>query len=148
MTNDQNDTLLALANLLFITQQDKIEWRPVSHDALSKNNHDELISFAFATKYNDNKLRIFKRKYKTTRVVQIRSLLQPFTIEDMVDPKTETVWRNTVVLEILDKNNNSIWQFPEEDILSDLLEAVKYKVSGAQDVINSLISEKLETDDK
>jgi hypothetical protein len=42
---------------------------------------------------------------------------------------------------LTDDVNNSVWKFPKERILHDLLEAVKYKTSGANDVIQSLLNE-------
>lgn len=145
MTDNQDKNLEAIAKLLFLTQQEKIIWTPNDPNNIKTTYEDEIISFAFSTSYKEKPLRIYKRKYKTLKV-KSSGLMGAMSMQDILNPVKEAVWISEIILEIIDKKGNSIWQFPEEEILWDLLEAIKYKASGAHDLINSLLSDESESD--
>ena len=46
-----------------------------------------------------------------------------------------------MVLELINEDGHSLWSFPSKEILKDLLEVIKFTVSGTSDLINSLLSE-------
>lgn len=140
MFDNQDKNLEAIAKLLFLTQQGKINWIPNNPNNIKTTYADEIISFAFSTSYKEKPLRIYKRKYTTLKLKSI-GVLGKISMQDIINPPTEAVWISEIVLEITDENGNSIWQFPEEKILRDLLEAVRYKASGAHDLIQSLLSD-------
>lgn len=147
MSDNQDKNLEAIAKLLFLTQQGIINWISNDPNNIKTTNNDEIISLAFSTSYKKKPLRIYKRKYKTLK--EVRSLeraLKGISIHDILNPPKETVVVSEIVLEITDDKGNSIWQFPDEKILWDLLEAIKYKVSGAHDLINSLLSDEFESE--
>jgi len=146
MSDNQDKNLEAIAKLLFLTQQGKINWTPNDPNNIKTTSENEIISFAFSTFYKEKPLRIYKRKYKTLRAIRPLGLMGAFSIQDVLNPAKEAVWISEITLEITDKKGNSIWQFPEEQILLDLLEAVKYKASGAYDLISSLLSDESEPD--
>ncbi len=145
MSDNQDKNLEAIAKLLFLTQQGKINWTPIDPNKVKTTYENEIISFVFSTSYKEKRLRIYKRKYKTLQIItpSIR-----FSIQDYLNPVKETVWVSEIALEITDNYGNPIWRFPEEEILRDLLEAIKYKASGAHDLINSLLSDESEPDIK
>jgi hypothetical protein len=147
MLDNQDKNLEAIAKLLFLTQQGKIKWMPDDPNSISKVYNDEIISSAFSATYREKPLRIYKRKYKTLKVVRsLAGVLGGISMQEILNPPKETVVVSDIVLEITDKKGNGIWQFPDEQILGDLLEAIKYKASGAQDLIDSLLSEDIESD--
>jgi hypothetical protein len=95
----------------------------------------DIVSSIFICTYNNSFLRIYHRKYKSFP----RALGGFFGTSK--PSKEEKSWYSEVILALTDDVNNSVWKFPKERILHDLLEAVKYKTSGANDVIQSLLNE-------
>jgi hypothetical protein len=145
MSDDQH--IGAMAKLLFFTQQGKLIWTPIKPEKVKAIPENEVISSFFSCTYKNQSLRIYKKKYKTIRKIYPSnfSALSAAVAGAFYDYKTEVVWDADIVLEITDNFGNSIWQFPEENILDDLLEAVKFKASGAQELIQLLLTDDSET---
>lgn len=139
MSDKKDQNIEAIAKLLVFTQQGVIKWDFLDPGLIQKNMADGLISSAYKCSYNEKFLRIYLKKYKATNAIDFfnSSYLQNLGVKDSVEPG----WVSEVVLELTDQNGNSMWQFPNEKMLRDLLEAIKYKSSGAQDLIQSLISD-------
>jgi hypothetical protein len=84
---------------------------------------DERIESVFYTTYKGKRLRLYKRTYKAYRN-EITSA--PYMADE-------------VILEIVADNGLTLWTFPKVDITRDLLEAVQYEVSSANDLLVELL---------
>ncbi|MBK8815461.1 MAG: hypothetical protein IPN42_08125 [Methylococcaceae bacterium] len=107
------------------------------------NTDKNRVSSAYTCSYKEKNLRIYERNYKPAAYDTRNLGLATFVTSS---GSIETALGNRdlvseVILEIVDEKNNPLWQFPKEKILKDLLETVRYKISGAQDLIQSLISD-------
>lgn len=144
MNNKQDQYIEAMAKLLFLTQQGKVEWKPIDPNLIFINTDKNRVSSAYTCSYKEKNLRIYERNYKPA-VYDTRNLgLGAFVTSSGSIDSTALGNRDLVsevILEIVDDKNNPLWQFPKEKILKDLLETVRYKISGAQDLIQSLISD-------
>lgn len=138
MSDKQDQNIEAIAKLLFLTQHGKINWISIDPSVIRTSANDEVICSAFLCSYKEKQLRIYLRKYKAMPA-PIDWTSQIFGVK--VQKTSEPRWYSEVILELTDDRENSAWQFPKEKILHDLLEAVKYKASGAHDLIQSLLSE-------
>lgn len=138
MTENADNHIEAMGKLLSLTQKGKIEWRSVDPVAIKNKSDEDLIAYVFVSKYKENHLRIYQRKYKSTPRAFGLSVAAALALDVK---SSEPSWRSEVVLELINNAGMPLWQFPREPILSDLLEAIRYKVSGAHDVITSLLQE-------
>lgn len=127
----------AIGKLIFLTQKGKVQWSSEEPSVVRGLASDDVISSVFGCRYNETQLRIYLRRYKGD-VPRTLGLLPSWAVEVK---HSEMRWYSEIVLEVVDDYGNSIWQFPKENILRDLLEAVKYKTSDAHGVIESLLKE-------
>lgn len=138
MSENIDKNLEAMSKLLLLTQKGKIEWRSVDPKTVQGVGPEDIISSSFVCTYQDKLLRVYRRKYKAApRPASFAALFG----NDLKRP--EMRWYNEPVLELISQEGHSVWQFPKETILNDLLEAIRYKASGADDLINSLLGENL-----
>lgn len=126
----------ALAKLISLTRNDKLSWTSVDPSEVFNRSPEDIISSVFVTHYKDKVLRIYQRKYKGPSIGAKLGAIFSSSISS-----GEMRWYTEVVLELINDEGHSLWSFPKEEILKDLLEVIKYKVSGASDLINSLLSD-------
>jgi len=124
----------AIAKIIALTRSNILKWDPVNNSAVQKKNRNDKISSVFRTSYRGKILQIFKRQYQDTTVSG--------TLRSLALQHTESNWFEEVILEIVDTKPSSLWTFPKEDIIKDLLRTIKFKTSGADDLIDSLVNEK------
>ena len=137
MDGKKDKNIEAIAKIISLTRDGKLEWRSIDPSEVSNQNVEEKISSVFVTQYKDKILRVYSRKYKGPSMDVTFSNLFLST-----EAKSKEMrWYGEVVLELINNSGISIWTFPKEDILKDLLTVIKYKVSGADDLINSLLME-------
>lgn len=134
--NEKSDKQIdAIAKIISLTRKNDIEWQPISDDQLPKTHNDDIIDSAYLTIYKGKPLRVYRRRYKLSpastsiNVAIVRAL------------HSKDGWMSEIILDITNNEGQSLWEFPKEQILSDLLKVIKYKTSGAEDVINSLLEE-------
>lgn len=134
MTDGKSKTLEAMGRLLLLTQNGEISWYLVdSEDVQNKKKDDEIISSVFRAEHKDKLLQIYRRRYQ-----QLYTSV-PFFVSGSSSKEPQVRWRTDVCLELIDPDGALLWEFPEEEILTDLLEAIRFKVSGAGDLIDSLL---------
>lgn len=133
-TGDQN--IDAIGKLIQLTQKEHVEWNSVDPDVVQSQIPEDIVSSVFICDYKGKLLRIYYRRYKGYPGLAYS------IFHGNEKSSKEKKWFSEVVLELIDDNGNSVWQFPKERIMNDLLDAVKYKASGASDVIQSLLNEK------
>lgn len=132
MNEKTDNTLNAIGKLITLTRNGKINWSSLSSNAVPPDFPGENISSIYTCSYADKKLRIYRRTGKRDPIISggiLQSVVSPGGKYD------------EVVLEIVNNDGVSTWQFPTENILKDLLKTIKYKTSGAQELIQSLLNE-------
>lgn len=135
MEENKDKNIEAIAKLISLTRDDKLRWTSVVSTAILATG-DDVIDSVFTARYKDKDLRVYRRKYKGPSLVPNIAVIFSGS-----GKSAELRWYTEVVLELIDPLGSSLWIFPKEEILKDLLKTIKYKVSGAQDLINSLLSE-------
>lgn len=134
MQEQKDKNIEAIAKIISLTREDRLTWRSVDISEVQNNNSDDEISSVFVTTYKNKILRVYQRKYKGPTLAS--------KIRMFVDAKeSQMTWYSEIVLELVNHSGHSLWSFPKEDILKDLLKVIKYKVSGADELINSLLNE-------
>lgn len=117
------DYVQLIDHLAELTQTRQINWvREVPpRQILTTHNR---IQHVYVTFYNGRNIRLYEEMYKY------------FTDED------EYYWQTQLVLEFIDENGNSIWQFPQTSNGWDLLNAVKYRDANVDAFINDVFGRK------
>lgn len=135
----QDQNIEAIAKIISMTRDGRFEWQIASPDTLMGSyDSDSRFSSIFICRYDDKWLRVFRRSYDVSILKNAR--LGALAIAASLG-ETRTERRVEVVLEIVDRNKNSLWQFPREEMLDDLLKVVRYKASGAGELISKLLNE-------
>ena len=141
MPNDNNKNIEAIGKILTLTRDGTIVWEVAQKNQIDKTEEDE-ITIPFKTTYLEKNLRIYQKRYKKKIRKASASLLYSMSVFERDDDKNyEYRTYSKTMLEITDNFGNALWTFPDEDILDDLLKAVKYKSSGAQDFIDQLLED-------
>ncbi len=122
MKEKRDKYIEAIAKIIELTRANTLSWNSVNNSAVQKTMSDNIISSVFSTSYKEKILRIFKRQYQRQY-------------------QDAPVWLEEVVLEIVDNKGISLWTFPKEAIINDLLRTIQFKISGADDLMNSLLNE-------
>jgi len=125
MSNNKDKWIDVVAKLTKLTQEKKLLW--VTTDSPSSTPSYVTIRISFATKYKGRSLRLYEKEFDHT---SNRSIIGGLMFEE-----TETV------LELLDENGIGIWSFPGTRALSDLMSAVRFQISGANDFINDVLAD-------
>ena len=125
----------AIAKIISLTRKNDLKWEALPYDNIPKKYQNEIIDSAYLTYFKNKPLRIYRRKYRVADTnTNINNLIRGVL--------SSTDGRITdVILDITNDEGHSLWEFPKEAILKDLLKVIKYKTSGAEDVINSLLEE-------
>ena len=130
----QDKILEAIAKVIQLTRDNSLTWIVVDTSNVQKTKNNDIISSAFCASYKQKILRIYKRQYQG-----LLTMAKFAMVFSSSSKNPESSWFEEIILEIVNEKNVSLWVFPKEDILKDLLKTIKYKVSGAEDLINSLI---------
>lgn len=135
MEEKKDKNIEAIAKLITLTRDGKLHWISIDQSEVYKNEGD-FIDSVFTTTYKEKILRLYRRKYKGPSIsAQISSFFSS-TVKT-----TELQWHTEIILELIDASGRSLWSFPKEEILKDLLKTIKYKVSGADELISNLLNE-------
>jgi len=125
----------AIGKLISLTRTGKLKWEAGTPDEIKGKKPEDFVNFVFKTFLKEKYLRIYEKKFREPKI----SLAAFYNFGSMKNEDYR--WAKKIFLEIIDIEGNPIWTFPAEDILNDLLRTIKYKVSGAEDLISSLLSE-------
>lgn len=130
-----NKMSAAISKLIELTQKNKIEWVATDAPKYGIGLMQDRATAAFETEHKGKHLRIYRKlppslrhRYGTTEELERAN---PFLTQE---------GEGKVNLEIIDDRGNVIWRFSNEEMLEDLLSAVQYKASGAQDFIDDLLA--------
>ena len=132
----KNKWIDAVGKLLQITQQGTLKWDPAKPPAyLSSEARDSRVDVVYETEYKDRTLRLYEKRY------QVQKPNPLFSATSVFDQREYPYWTSKTVLELLDENELSPWAFPNSQVLDDLLDAVRYQVSGVRDFLNDILAE-------
>ncbi len=135
MEEKKDKTIEAIAKLIELTRNDQLTWESVDSDEVPRKMDEEFIDSVFTTIFDNKLLRLYKRRYKgPSMAAKITSIIGNVKASDLR-------WYEEIVLELTNESGHSLWSFPKADILKDLLKTIKYKASGADDLISKLLDE-------
>jgi hypothetical protein len=138
MKPDKNIYVDAIAKLINLTQNKKIKWSASDTSYLLDKYPSYIFENVFIAKYKEKYFRIFKSYQKAHSMAD--SLLSGFSLSGSSSTsKMRTITQ--VVLEIIDEKGKSIWEFPNLNIIEELLSCVIFQASGVNDLLNDLINE-------
>lgn len=123
MANYKLQWIEVIANLIFLTQDGVLVWEVGELFNSMGKQTDERIESVFYTTYKGKRLRLYKYTYKAYRNEITNA---PYMADE-------------VLLEIVADNGLTLWTLPKVDITRDLLEAVQYEVSSANDLLIELL---------
>ena len=129
MAEKKDKSVEAVAKLIKLAQDGKIEWR-----SAELVRDDITVESVFIAEYKDRLLRIYKYVYKVEKP-------SPFYISPSIFTHKEEYpsWETSVTLEFIDTNGLSLWKFPYTNALYDLLQAVQYQVAGVDEFLDEII---------
>lgn len=130
MAEKKDKFVEAVAKLIKLTQDGKIEWR--SAELVVRD--DFKVESVFSAAYKDKLLRIYKYVYKVEEPDPFQIAIRTFTPE-----KKYPYWATSVTLEFIDIFGISLWKFPYTNAVNDLLQAVQYQVADVDEFLNEII---------
>jgi len=137
MAIEKNKWIDAVGKLLEFTQEGSLLWESVKPPAyLTSEPGNSRIDVVYEAQYKDRTLRLYEARYKVEKPNSF-FLTSATSLFDQQYP----YWTSTTVLELLDDNALSPWAFPKTQVLDDLLDAVRYQVSGVRDFLNEILAE-------
>ncbi len=131
MSEQQNKWVEAIIQLIKYTQDGRLKWLTGELD-WDTGHDDKKIEAVFVSVYKGKGLRLYKYSYK----VEEPNLLNV----SLFDKKQKfPYWASTIKLEFIDKEGKTLWTFPNNNALKDLLEAVRYQVAGVDDFLDEIL---------
>jgi len=120
---EQDRITKLLAKLLQQTQEGTLVWEAGKPPRDLTFGTEDVADTVFISEKKGRILRLFPYKTKF------------YTDEE------EYHWEDGVALDISDEKESSWWRFPQNPIILDLLEAVKFNTVDVEGFINGLLSE-------
>ena len=119
--SSQRETVEIIDKLIELTQHNSLSWQAYEPSA-DMTNGDLRTELTYVTTYLNRKIRIYKQSYK-------------YFMDE-----TSFSWSDRVVFEMIDDNDNSLWEFPQTSNTWDLLNAVQYSNSKVGDFYKDMFS--------
>ena len=119
---EENKFIKAVTKLIELTQEGSVRWTVSRDNRNIIQGTENVVELSYTTTYEGQRLRLYELKYK-----------------DYFD-QDQYVWATTVVLEMIDNEENTVWSFPYNRAIADLLEAAQYQTAGVDEFINRLLS--------
>ena len=144
MAEQKDKWIKVITKIIKKTQEKEIEWEISRSPKKITLNDDAYVEAVFVSLYKDNRyLRLYKKHFKSTKYVDPIDTLTSVSAGKFLGQKQkESYWIDKIYLEIVDSNNNILFEFPnKQSLLNDLLNSVKYQVSGVSDLISDLLNE-------
>ncbi len=137
MATEKNKWIDATARLLRLTQEARLIWESHTPPDYLNAQSDKRVDVVYESKYNDRKLRLYELRYKVEKPYNFGIT----SASSIFDQRDYPYWASTTVLELLDQYGLSPWAFPKTQVLDDLLESVRYQVSGVKDFMDEILAE-------
>lgn len=119
MSKDEWDA--AARVLIKLTRNEGLTWKIENAIAKSREN---VVGNIYTTNFESKKIAVYEYRF------------QYYVSED------EYLWRNDVAIEFIALSDTVEWQWPQVESRWELLEAIRYKNSRAEDFLKSLLSKK------
>jgi hypothetical protein len=119
--DNKMDATVAKINRL--TKEGKIEWHVLSKAPSSLASTEELIDFVYTAEVSGSLFRLYKYEYRVYTDIDEWDMSQSYK------------------LEIIDKNDNSLWEFPRGNNIKDLYDTIRFKTSKAEDFFDKFLNE-------
>ncbi len=126
--------LEAVLRLVELTQAERLKWTSAHSWGDLQDTDDLQISRVFLADFSDKRLRLYVEKRRKDKPNAIEAM------STFVGNHTYPYWSETPKLEITNGDGASLWVFPHKPAISDLLKAVQRQASGANDLIDHLLS--------
>src|SRR2546426_10971871 len=136
MPAEKNKWIDATAKLLELTQEGRLIWDPHEPPDYLNSQADKQVDVVYKTLYKDRMLRLYELRFKVDKPDLYRGAASIFDYE-----REFPYWTKRTVLELLDQNGLSPWAFPQTAVLDDLLESVRYHVSGVKNFMDEILAE-------
>lgn len=136
----RNKWIDAVGKLLELTQKGLLLWEPAKPPVyLNSEPNSSRVDVVYEAQYKEKTLRLYETRYKVEKPSSYFGLATSTT--SFFDQREYPYWTSTTVLELLDDNGLSPWTFPKSQVLDDLLDAVRYQVSGVKDFLDEILAE-------
>ena len=127
MKKEKDKWIEVIAKLTKLTQDNILEWQISEIPKALQGFKDVRIDVVYFSIYKGKRLRIYKKKEKETIAVGFN--------------RFETLWETSTILDFTDDNGVSLWTFPQVEGLNNLLNAVKFQVTGVKDFLKDLMED-------
>ncbi|MGH9941594.1 MAG: hypothetical protein ACRD9R_04440 [Pyrinomonadaceae bacterium] len=87
---------------------------------------ENIVSAVFITEFNGKRLRLYTKQVEA---------FQSEVLSSETQARLFGKWRTVQVLEFINDESESLWKFPKVGALSDLLDAVQYRVAGVSEFL-------------
>ena len=126
--------LEAVLKLVELTQAGKLKWKSAHPWGDLQDTDDLQISRVFLADFGYKRLRLYVEKRRKDKPDAFEAL------STFIGKHTYPYWSEMPKLEITNGDGASLWVFPHKPAISDLLKAVQRQASGANDLIDHLLS--------
>ena len=116
---------LVITKLIQETQRGSIFWDSFITDTIKLSNEGEIIGKVYLTEYKNIKFRLYRYTFKEIK----GGFFETYSERQLSDVK----------LEILDQYGDLDWEFPSDNSLEDLYEAVRYKVANVKGLFDEIL---------
>lgn len=140
----KDDAVEAIARLIRLTQEGQVKWVIAGPRGDLQNRDGFEVTFVFATKYKERRLRLYgyRRKVEDPGPFGVRYLnLSSFSGVSVTKERTYPYWEDGVRLELSDLDGHSLWAFPENSTIYDLLRAVRYQVAEVKEFLDDVLKD-------
>jgi len=120
---EENRDFKAVTRLLELTQEGLLKWesRGPCDDILE--GRDIVVDIVYVAAKDKRLLRLYQFRYKSW-------------LDDV-----NWHWEEDIALELSDEKRVTWWRFPENRVLQDLLEAVKFRTVGVDQFLDELLGQ-------
>lgn len=118
---EEEKILKAVTCLIEQTQDGKLKWNACQPPNDITEGKEGTVHIVYQTERDNKLIRLYEYKDRV------------YTDEDVWH------WDDRVALELSNEPKNAWWRFPRHSVIWDLLEAVKFKVAGADEFIDNLL---------
>jgi|GEM_PF-6699456 len=130
MSTEENKWTKLVNRLIELTQKNELSWK-YSINESAKEKPSDTINASYFCEYKEKIIRI--TSYSTID-------FYGSYITTLRKREDDQKWITRIKIEI-GNHSEGWWEIPSTNNLNDLLDTIKFKTSGAQSVINDLLSE-------
>lgn len=117
---NENKISVFILELIKKTRQEKIHWYIIRHEIIDTDK--PIVNLVYQTNIKDKNFRIYKYKTKSYQ------------------DEFEWEWIERIRLELVDDENNSLYEFPYDYSLMDLYEAIREKTSKISEILDDILN--------